>query len=107
MKAYRSSILRFASDREPRHAAIFEEDGLLVVAPDAAGVQVVKAVGSYQSLIGQFPDLAVEHLPGRVIAPGFVDMHLHYPQTDIIGSPAPGLLPWLENYTFPEEKRFS
>ena len=107
MKAYRSSILRFASDREPRHAAIFEEDGLLVVAPDAAGVQVVKAVGSYQSLIGRFPYLAVEHLPGRIIAPGFVDMHLHYPQTDIIGSPAPGLLPWLENYTFPEEKRFS
>ena len=34
-------------------------------------------------------------------------MHLHYPQTDVIGSPADGLLPWLENYTFPEEERFS
>jgi guanine deaminase len=53
-----------------------------------------------------YPGLAVEHLPGRIIAPGFVDMHIHYPQTDVIGAPAEGLLPWLENYTFPHEKRF-
>jgi guanine deaminase len=49
----------------------------------------------------------VQHLPGRIIAPGFVDLHSHYPQTNVIGSPAEGLLPWLENYTFPEEKRFA
>jgi guanine deaminase len=49
----------------------------------------------------------VEHLPGRIIAPGFVDLHVHFPQTNVIGSPASGLLPWLENYTFPEEKRFA
>ena len=46
-------------------------------------------------------------MAGRLIAPGFVDMHVHYPQTDVIGSPAEGLLPWLENYTFPHEKRFA
>jgi len=46
-------------------------------------------------------------LPGRIIAPGFVDMHLHFPQINVIGSPADGLLPWLENYTFPEEQRFA
>jgi guanine deaminase len=34
-------------------------------------------------------------------------MHIHYPQVDVIGSPADGLLPWLENYTFPQETRFS
>jgi guanine deaminase len=34
-------------------------------------------------------------------------MHIHYPQTDVIGAPAAGLLPWLEQYTFPHEKRFS
>jgi guanine deaminase len=43
----------------------------------------------------------VQHLPGRLIAPGFVDMHIHYPQTDVIGAPADGLLPWLEHYTSP------
>ncbi|APW38763.1 guanine deaminase [Rhodoferax koreense] len=102
MKAYRSAILRFAQDQ----SAIYEADGLLVVGPDAAGTQVVQAVGDYQALIGGFPGLAVEHLPGRIIAPGFVDMHIHYPQTDVIGAPADGLLPWLENYTFPHESRF-
>jgi guanine deaminase len=66
----------------------------------------VFAVGSYREVAVQYPDLAVEHFPGRIIAPGFVDMHVHFPQTNIIGSPAEGLLPWLENYTFPEEKRF-
>lgn len=106
MKAYRSAILRFATDREPRHSAVFEEDGLLVVGPDASGAQVVQAVGPYRALKDQWPGVEVEHLPGRIIAPGFVDLHIHFPQTDVIGSPAEGLLPWLENYTFPEEKRF-
>jgi len=106
MKAYRAAILRFAPDREPRHSAIFEEDGLLVVGPDAQGAQVVQAVGPYRDLKDKWPDVALEHLPGRIIAPGFVDMHIHFPQTDIIGSPADGLLPWLKYYTFPEEKRF-
>jgi guanine deaminase len=107
MKAYRAAILRFAPDREPRHSAVFEEDGLLMVGPDAQGAQVVQAVGPYRDLKDKFAGVALEHLPGRIIAPGFVDMHIHYPQTNVIGSPADGLLPWLENYTFPEEKRFS
>ena len=107
MKAYRAAILRFDPQRDPHHAAVYEEDGLLVIGPGPGGVQMVQAVGPYRELIGKFPGIAVEHLPGRTIAPGFVDMHIHYPQTDVIGSPAPGLLPWLENCTFPEEKRFA
>ncbi len=102
MKAYRASLLYF-KDRE----AVFEQDGLLVVSPNAQGRQVVQAIGSFQSLQSSYPGLFIEHLPGRIIAPGFVDMHIHYPQTDVIGSPADGLLPWLENYTFPEERRFA
>jgi guanine deaminase len=107
MKAYRASILRFEPHSEGAARALFEEDGLLVVGPNTAGVQVVQAVGAWRDLASQYPDVPVEHLPGRIIAPGFVDLHIHYPQTHVIGSPADGLLPWLENYTFPEEKRFS
>ncbi|MDP1956163.1 MAG: guanine deaminase [Polaromonas sp.] len=103
MKAWRASILTFPS---PGQAAL-ESDGLLVVGPDAQGRQVVQAVGAWQALAARFADVQVEHLPGHIIAPGFVDMHIHYPQLDVIGSPAEGLLPWLENYTFPQEKRFS
>jgi len=103
MKAYRASIFYFAGPAQ----AVLETDGLLVVGADAQGRQVVQAVGAYDKLSGRYPDVAVQHFPGRIIAPGFVDMHLHYPQLDVIGSPAEGLLPWLENYTFPHEKRFS
>ena len=104
MKAYRASLLYFAGHSAQ---AIFEEDGLLVVGPNEAGRQVVQAAGSYQSLSATYAGVDVEHFPGRIIAPGFVDMHIHYPQLDVIGSPAEGLLPWLENYTFPHEKRFA
>ena len=67
---------------------------------------MVLDAGAYQAVRPLYPDVAVAHFPGRIIAPGFVDMHIHYPQLDVIGSPAEGLLPWLENYTFPHEKRF-
>jgi len=103
MKAYRAAILRFADDR----SAVYERDGLLVVGPDAQGRQVVRAVGDYSTLARNYAGVAIEHLPGRIIAPGFIDLHIHFPQTDMIGSPAPGLLPWLQTYTFPHESRFS
>jgi len=102
-KAYRSRLLRFGADRQ----ALFEEDGLLVVGPDAEGRQKVLAAGDYRAMAPQFADVPVEHLPGRIIAPGFVDLHIHFPQTDVIGSPAEGLLPWLEDYTFPHESRYA
>ena len=42
----------------------------------------------------------------RLILPGFVDAHVHYPQTAIIASWGKRLIDWLESYTFPEEMRF-
>ena len=103
MKCYRAAILRFADDR----SALYEADGLLVVGPGVDGREVVRAVGPYAQLAGNYPGVAVEHLPGRIIAPGFIDLHIHFPQTDVIGSPSTGLLPWLEDYTFPHESRFA
>ena len=102
MHIYRSALLRFADDG----TALYDEDGLLAVAPDEHSVQRVQAAGAWSSLHKQYEGHPVTHWPGRIIAPGFVDLHIHYPQTDVIGSPAPGLLPWLENYTFPHESRF-
>ena len=100
---YRSALLRFADDG----SALYDEDGLLAVGPDAQGRQRVLAAGAWQALAARYARQPVMHLPGRIIAPGFVDMHIHFPQTDVIGSPADGLLPWLENYTFPHEQRFA
>jgi len=103
MQAYRAALLRFTDDG----TALYDEDGLLVIGPDAKGRKVVRAAGAYSALHGNFPGVAIEHLPGRILAPGFIDLHVHFPQTDVIGSPAEGLLPWLENYTFPQEARFA
>ncbi len=102
MHIYRSALLHFSEEGQ----ALYDEDGLLAIGPDAHGRQRVQAAGAWQQLSPQFAGQPVTHWPGRIIAPGFVDMHVHYPQTDVIGSPAEGLLPWLENYTFPHEKRF-
>lgn len=102
-KCYRAAILRFGADQQ----AIYEPDGLLVLGPGPAGVSVVQAVGAYAELAAEFAHATIEHLPGYILAPGFIDLHVHYPQMDVIGSPASGLLPWLENYTFPQESRFS
>ena len=102
MKAYRASVMHFAGPAR----AVLESDGLLVVGADSRSRQVVLAVGAYSALASRFAGVPTKHFPGRIIAPGFVDMHIHYPQLDVIGSPADGLLPWLENYTFPHEKRF-
>ncbi|MEM6759949.1 MAG: guanine deaminase [Pseudomonadota bacterium] len=42
----------------------------------------------------------------HLICPGFVDAHVHYPQTAIIASWGKRLIDWLSSYTFPEEARF-
>ena len=108
MQAYRAAVFRFDADAGPP-APLYEPDGLLVVddAPAAGGPRLVQAVGNYRDLAGRYPDADVERLPGRLLAPGFVDMHIHYPQTDIIASPAEGVLGWLQRYTFPHEARFA
>ncbi len=86
---------------------MFDADGLLVTGPGDGGRAVVLAAGSHAALKDRYPDLPCTHLPGRIIAPGFVDLHVHYPQIDVIGSPAEGLLPWLDHYTFPSEAQFA
>ncbi|HEY0137158.1 MAG TPA: amidohydrolase family protein, partial [Nannocystis sp.] len=73
-------------------------DGLLEI--DAAGM--IAAVGPAPPGCDE-----PESYPGAVILPGFVDTHLHFPQTRILGSASGPLLPWLERSVFPEEARFA
>jgi len=103
VQAYRASLLHFRNDPAfDEHATLWHSDGLLVIADGK-----VVAAGDYDSLHASLPDdTMVNDWRGKIITPGFIDTHVHYPQTDIIGSPAPGLLPWLNTYTFPTEGRF-
>jgi guanine deaminase len=45
--------------------------------------------------------------PDALISAGFVDTHVHFPQTPMIASHGAQLLDWLERYTFPTELRFA
>lgn len=112
MQAYRAAILSFEPEGDGSYARpVYLSDGLLVTAPEALAdgrtIRRIVAVGSWDSLREEYGDVPREHWPGRVLAPGFVDMHVHYAQTDVIASPAEGLLPWLERYTYVEESRFA
>ncbi|MEC5163933.1 guanine deaminase [Janthinobacterium sp. CG_23.3] len=104
LQAYRASLLHFHADpafNEQAHS--WFEDGLLLVADGK-----IQAAGDYAQLHASLPPgTDVLDYRGKVIMPGFIDTHVHFPQTDMIASPAPGLLPWLETYTFPTERQFS
>ena len=104
--AHRGAILHFRSDPGPHDdpgSFEFFEDGLLVTDDGR-----VAALGPARELLPTLPtDTQVVEHGDNILMPGFVDTHIHYPQTDIIGSGGRQLLEWLENYTFPTEGRFS
>ena len=64
---------------------------------------VIVAVGDFVAEAGAE---VIDHHP-HLILPGFIDMHLHYVQSQIVGSYAGSLLEWLNTYTFVEEQKFS
>ena len=67
---------------------------------------IVTAVGDGAALQGTHPDAAVTDYGQKLIMAGFVDAHVHYPQTAMIASWGKRLIDWLNSYTFPEEMRF-
>lgn len=59
-------------------------------------------------LDNQYKDIKIEDYSGKLIIPGFTDLHLHavqYPNRGL--GLDKELLPWLETYTFPEERRYA
>jgi len=67
----------------------------------------IAAVGSAASLRATYPLAKVTDYGQHLISAGFVDAHVHYPQTAIIASWGKRLIDWLNQYTFPEEMRFA
>ncbi|HBM39352.1 MAG TPA: guanine deaminase [Sulfitobacter sp.] len=67
----------------------------------------IKTVGRADDLRKAHPQATVQDYGDRLICPGFVDAHAHYPQTAIIASWGKRLIDWLNSYTFPEEMRLS
>lgn len=67
----------------------------------------IMAIGQFDRLLERTPDARVIAYPGKLITAGFVDAHVHFPQTAMIASWGKRLIDWLNTYTFPEEMRFA
>lgn len=103
--AYRASILHSIAD--PKDVGLensyqYFDDGMIVVENGH-----ISDIGDAQDVLARQPNgIEVNVFENKLITSGFIDTHIHYPQTGMIASYGEQLLDWLENYTFPEELRF-
>ena len=79
----------------------FESEGAVLI-----GDGRIAAHGPARNLRQEFPQAQVVDYGDKLIIAGFVDAHMHYPQTAMIASWGKQLIDWLNTYTFPEESRF-
>ena len=104
-RVIRGRVLTFTDD--PATAGLsarhYLDDGA-VLARDGR----IEAVGEARDILASAPDNAtVDDHSGCLLMPGFIDAHIHYPQTQVVGSYGAQLLDWLHNYTFVEEQKFA
>lgn len=101
--AYRGAILHYLRDPTDDCAAQqYFADGVLIIENGK-----VAALATAESLLPTL-SAAIELVDysGKLIIPGLIDSHVHYPQTDVIAAYGEDLLHWLNTYTFPAEGRF-
>ncbi len=90
-------------------------DGLaatMVYWPDAIVVMAegkIADVGTANDVARRLPagTTVRDYGPDALISAGFVDSHVHFPQTPMIASHGAQLLDWLDRYTFPAELRYA
>ena len=105
-QAIRGRLLSFV--RAPRGAGDAEsyhyiDDGIIVIEDGR-----IARVGPAAELAATLPaGTPVAHHADGLIMPGFIDPHIHFPQTQVIASYGAQLLEWLEKYTFVEEQKFA
>ena len=103
-KAIRGSFLDFVDDPfyvPEEESARYVADGLLVIENG-----IVKAFGAYEKLQAEYGEIPTTVYAERLIMPGFIDTHIHYPQTGMIAAYGEQLLEWLDQYVFPTEQKF-
>ena len=104
MKIIKGRILHFLNNpfiaKIEDSVNILENGGILIEG------NLIKDVNEFQHLKTQFPHVEIHDYGNNLITAGFIDCHMHYPQTKIIASYGKRLLDWLNDYTFPEEIKF-
>lgn len=107
ISAIRGSFFDFVDDPwkyvgHEGEAARFTFDGLMVVENG-----VIADFGDYAEVSKRHPGVQVTHIKNRLILPGFIDGHVHFPQVRVLGAYGNQLLDWLQNWIFPEEEKYS
>ena len=104
--ALRGAALSFRADPflVGSGSAMHYESDALVLIKDGR----IDAFGTYAELKGTLTaDTHVTTYTDSLILPGFIDLHVHYPQTQIIGAYGKQLIDWLNRYTFVAEQQFA
>lgn len=91
-----------AQARDIHDQVRYVEDGLVIIQEGK-----IQWFGPWQEGQSRLPtDAELQHYPDQLIVPGFIDTHIHFPQTEMIGAYGEQLLEWLNTYTFPTEIQF-
>lgn len=100
---YKGEILYFIENpsRSP-DAYRYYKNGVLYV----ENGKILEA-GDYDKLNYKYRNAKIIDHSGKLIIPGLIDTHVHYPQIEMVAAYGDQLLDWLNNYTFPTEKNFS
>jgi guanine deaminase len=101
----RGRVLSFTDDPAESGSRAYSliEDGAVLVAEGR-----IEAVGEARDILARTPQGAlIDDHSGSFIVPGFIDAHVHYSQSQVIGSYGKQLLEWLNNYIFVEEQKFA
>lgn len=100
---YKGEVLYFVDNpvKNPNSYRYYK-DGVLYI----ENGKVLEA-GSYDKLKSAYQNAKIVDYTGKLIIPGMIDTHVHYPQSEMVAAYGDQLLDWLNNYTFPTEKNFS
>ncbi len=106
VSAIRSSLLHCLRDpglAGDASAVEYIKDALTIVRDGR-----IECVGDAKALLPSLgADVVIDDQRGKILVPGFIDTHVHYPQVDVIASYGAQLLDWLNQYTFPAEIAFA
>jgi guanine deaminase len=103
-QAFRADLLDFSAD--PGWSAADDASGLRFRADHWLLIDEHGRIAGAQA---DAPDAtwARHDHSGCLLAPGFIDTHVHLPQIEVMASYGSELLDWLSTYTFPAEARYA
>src|SRR6476660_5963796 len=105
--AIRGPVLTYTGDPFKsglEHTMVYQSDAIVAMANG-----LITHFGPAHSIRPKLPLGTPVRNYGKdaLISAGFIDSHVHFPQTPMIAAHGEQLLDWLNNYTFPTEQKYA